>query len=232
MEFDGQLLYHFDQVFSHTSQPKKKDCLKIHHKSKVKFSAFSEREISKITNTWSKWHSSRRVHIVGTLWRGHKSELDVLDWLEHGSSWWCCIVLSSDSLTLWPYWPGSFGVFWILNWPQRTEKVKTRVSNNTVAEALGTLIVVSYEDNLVSAFRSVRFLPLAHSWWIMMECFNIFLLLSRSFSCWSRLSTLKLVNVSDYGHRQLQQASWSVGTPFTGFRWLHGISGPTHAVRR
>ena len=55
MEFDGQLLYHFDQVFSHTSQPKTKDCLKIHHKSKVKFSTFSEREISKIT---LKWHSS------------------------------------------------------------------------------------------------------------------------------------------------------------------------------
>ena len=36
---------------------KKKDCFKNHHKPKENFSAFLERQISKILNTWSKWYS-------------------------------------------------------------------------------------------------------------------------------------------------------------------------------
>jgi hypothetical protein len=44
-------------VQSHIMAKKKKDCFKNHHKPKENFSAFSERQISKILNTWSKWYS-------------------------------------------------------------------------------------------------------------------------------------------------------------------------------
>ena len=44
-----EVMYHFDQVFSHASQPKK-GLFENRHKPIEKFSAFLEREISKILN--------------------------------------------------------------------------------------------------------------------------------------------------------------------------------------
>ena len=62
--------------------------------------------------------------------KGHASKQDcpvlIMIWYPLDSVPLSCHLDPSD-----PTDPGSFGVFWILNWPQRTWKVKTWVSNNT-----------------------------------------------------------------------------------------------------
>ena len=59
----GFVMYYSDQVFSHTSQPKKKPPFKIRHKSKVKFSAFSIVESCRIYRDGHRDAAPRRSHL-------------------------------------------------------------------------------------------------------------------------------------------------------------------------